>query len=60
MAFLGMFNVYTLRVNVSVAIVAMVNQSAVNQPVSNISGFGGTTCPAANSSKKVENTDVCT
>merc|ERR1719505_572238 len=44
MGFLGFANVYAMRVNLSVAIVAMVNNTAI---ASNSSIIDNSTCPVA-------------
>ena len=36
MGFLGFANVYAMRVNLSVAIVAMVNNTAIPHPIANV------------------------
>ena len=54
MAFLGFFNVYALRVNLSVALVAMVNQT-----VNDTGNVTSDECPGDGSANSTHHSQVC-
>jgi hypothetical protein len=55
MAFLGFFNVYCLRVNLSVALIAMVNNTGTEKNISDVE-----TCAGPDTGKNTTAKSVCT